>query len=229
MICNNLIFVIIWWVFFRAFKTVGGWHFDDMVALMAISGGSYGFSKIFCGGTKEIAQAIIKGHLDPFMTQPKNLLLHLVGAKSYSKGWGHVMASFLLIFLGGKTTLYHIPLLLLFMVNGCLIFASAAVIAHSLAFWLGSIETVSKKYCDSLFIFTHYPVNIYSGLFQIIMFTIFPAGIIGYIPVTLLQQFSWMHLGLLFCSSLAFVSLAFFVFYRGLKKYESGNQFSFRP
>jgi len=162
------------------------------------------------------------------MTQPKNLLLHLVGAKSYSKGWGQIMTSVILIFLGGKTTLNHIPFLLLFMINGCLIFASTGIIAHSLAFWLGSIETVSKKYCDSLFVFVHYPVNIYSGVFQIIMFTVFPAGIIGYIPVELIRSFSWTNLALLLLSSCFFVALAFFVFYRGLKKYESGNHFGMR-
>lgn len=228
MIGNNMIFFVIWRIFFGAFKTVGGWQFDDMVTLMAIAAGSDGLSKICCGGTKDIARLITTAQLDPFMTQPKNLLLHLVGAKSYSKGWGQLMTSFLLIALGGKTTLHNIPLLLLFMVNGCLIFASVAVMAHSLAFWLGHIETVSKKYCDSLFVFVHYPVNIYSGALQIIMFTVFPAGIIGYIPVSLIQNFSWPLAAILLCSSIAFVSLSFFVFYRGLRKYESGNQFGMR-
>jgi ABC-2 type transport system permease protein len=225
MIGNNMIFFVIWWVFFRAFRSVGGWQFDDMVALMVIAAGSYGLSKICCGGVKEISRAIATGNLDPFMTQPKNLLLHLVGAKSYSKGWGQLMTAIILIFLGGKTTLNNIPLLFIFIVNGSLIFAATAVIAHSLAFWLGSIESVSKKYCDSLFVFVNYPVNIYSGPLQIIMFTIFPAGIIGYIPVSLLKNFSWANVILLLGSSSLFVSLAFFIFYRGLKKYESGNHF----
>lgn len=225
MIGNNLIFLAIWWVFFRAFKSVGGWDFDDMVALMAIASGSYGLSKICCGGVKELGRMIATGNLDPFMTQPKNLLLHLVGAKSYSKGWGALMSSFILFFLGGKTTLGHLPLILFFILNGCLILAATGVIAHSLAFWLGSIESLSKKYCDSLYLFVHYPVNIYSGFIQVIMFTVFPAGIIGYLPVELLRHFSWINALIILSSSCLFVALAFFVFYRGLKKYESGNHF----
>lgn len=225
MIGNNLIFLAIWWVFFRAFKSVGGWEFDDMVALMAIATGSYGLSKICCGGVKEIGRTIARGNLDPFMTQPKNLLLHLVGAKSYSKGWGGIMTAVILVFLGGKTTLSHLTLILFFILNGCLIWAATAVIAYSLTFWMGSIESLSKKYCDSLNLFVHYPVNIYSGFLQVIMFTVFPVGIIGYLPVELLREFSWINVAILLCGSSLFVALAFFVFYLGLRRYESGNHF----
>jgi len=228
MIGNNLIFLVIWWVFFREFKNVGGWHFDDMIALMTVTSGSYGLAKVCLGGVKEIGKTISTGNLDPFMTQPQNLLLHLLGAKSYSKGWGHLMTAVILFFLGSKTTLYNLPLLLIFILNGSLVFTAAGVIAHSLSFWLGSIDTVSKKYCDSIFLFVHYPVNIYSGFLQIVMFTLFPAGIIGYMPVQLFQHFSWTYFLLLEVSVLLFVALAFFVFYRGLKRYESSNQFGMR-
>jgi len=228
MIGNNLIFLVIWWVFFREFKSVGGWHFDDMIALMTVTAGSYGLAKVCFGGVKEIAKTIASGNLDPFMTQPKNILLHLLGAKSYSKGWGHLMTAVILFFLGTKTTLYNLPLLLIFILNGSLVFTSAGVIAHSLSFWLGSIETVSKKYCDSIFLFVHYPVNIYSGFLQVIMFTLFPAGIIGYMPVQLFQNFTWVYFLVLEASVLSFVALAFSVFYRGLRRYESSNQFGIR-
>jgi len=228
MIGSNLIFFFIWWVFFREFKSVGGWQFADMIALMTIVTGAYGLAKVCFGGVKDIARSIATGNLDPFMTQPKNLLLHLLGAKSHSKGWGHMMTSLILFFLGGRTTLGHFPLLLIFILSSCLIFTAVGVIAHSLAFWLGSIETVSKKYCDSLFLFVHYPVNIYSGSLQFIMFTFFPAGIIGYIPVELLKSFSWANFCILLLSVFSFVSLAFFVFYRGLRRYESGSRFTIR-
>lgn len=228
MIGNNLIFFFIWWIFFRAFTYVGDWRFEDMIILMVITAGSYGVSKVCFGGTKELSRAISTGNIDPFMTQPKNLLLHLVGSKSYSKGWGHIMTSVLLVIFGGKMTLVHIPLISVFILNGALIFGAVAVIAHSLAFWLGSIETVSKKYCDSLFLFVHYPVNIYSGLLQVIMFTVLPAGIIGYLPVELIRKFCWTHVFVLFGSTCIFVALAFLIFYRGIRRYESGSQFGMR-
>ena len=226
MIGNNFIFFAIWWVFFKEFKSVGGWEFSDMVALMMVATGGYGLSKVCFGGLKEIAKMISTGNLDPFMTQPKNLLLHLLGAKSQSKGWGQILTSFILFFLAGN--FLQLPLIIILILCACVIFTAAGVIANSLAFWFGSIDAVSRKYCDSLFLFSHYPVNIYSGFLKFLMFTFVPAGIIGYVPVELVREFSWGYFVSLIGATALFIFLAFFTFYRGLRRYESGNQFGIR-
>ena len=138
------------------------------------------------------------------------------------------MTTITLIFLGGMTAPHVILLILLGILSSCLVFTSFNVIAHSLPFWMGSVEGLSKKYCDALFLFALYPTNIYSGILQIIMFTLIPAGIISYLPVELVRHFSWFYLLLLVGSSLCFLGIAFFVFYAGLKRYESGNRFGIR-
>lgn len=228
MVANNLIFFVMWWVFFQQFHDIAGWGINDMAALIAIGSGSYGLTSICFGGVKRLSTIILNGDLDPFMTQPKNLLIHLIGSRSYSKGWGHLMTTLILAGFGGMMTPSKIPLLLLSLICGCLVFTAVSILAHSVAFWLGSIESVARKYCDSLFVFVIYPTNIYSGLLQLLMFTLIPAGIIGYIPVELLSHFSWTKLILLCSSSISFFALAFFVFHLGLKRYESGNQFGIR-
>lgn len=226
MVANNLIFLLMWWIFFRQFKEVSGWTMTDMIALNAIGMGGYGLMLICFGGVKQISRIILNGELDPFMTQPKNLLIHLISSKSLSKGWGHLMTTGFLVILGNLSP--SIPLILIGMICGCLVFTSVGIIAHSLVFWFGSIEKVSKNYFDSLFVFALYPTNIYSGVLQLVMFTLIPAGIIGYLPVELLRSFSWLKLITLLGSSIGFFCLAFVVFHRGLKRYESGNQFGVR-
>lgn len=228
MIANNLIFLSIWWIFFREFNHVAGWNFNDMIILMAVGTGGYGLMQICFGGVRNLSKMIPSGDLDPFMTQPKNILLHIAGSRSFSKGWGNVMTTVTLIALGGITAPKVILLILLGILTSCLVYFSFNVIAHSLPFWMGSIEGLSKKYCDALFLFALYPTNIYSGILQIIMFTLIPAGIIGYLPVELVRHFSWLHLFFLLGSSLCFLAIAVFVFYSGLKKYESGNRFGTR-
>jgi len=160
MVANNLIFLLMWWIFFRQFKQISGWTMTDMIALNAIGMGGYGLMQICFGGTKQISRIILNGELDPFMTQPKNLLIHLTGSKSFSKGWGHLMTTVILVVLGKLIS--SIPLILIGMICSCLVFTSVGIIAHSLVFWFGSIEKVSKNYCDSLFLFALYPTNIYS-------------------------------------------------------------------
>lgn len=228
MVLNNLVFVLLWWIFFRQFNEIGGWNLQDMLALNAVGMAAYGIMQICFGGAKYISQVILSGDLDPFMTQPKNLLIHLMSSRSFPKGWGHLLTSAILIYLGDLTSIPTLLLLLLGMICGSLVFTSIAILAHSLVFWLGSVEMVAKRYCDSFFLFVLYPTNVYSGLLQVLMFTLLPAGIIGYIPVELIRSFSWDKLIILLLSSLSFFFIAFWVFYQGLRKYESGNQFGMR-
>ena len=60
------------------------------------------------------------------------------------------------------------------------------------------------------------------------MFTVLPAGLISYMPVELIRSFSWFRLALLVSSATLFTALAFYVFYAGLRRYESGNRFGLR-
>ncbi|MBA2727555.1 MAG: ABC-2 family transporter protein [Parachlamydiaceae bacterium] len=228
MITSNLIFYLIWYLFFLHFDTVKGWKIEDMIVLITIGSGGYGLMQICFGGTKKLSAAIINGDLDPFMVQPKNLLLHVIGSQSNAKGWGQLATSLIMIFLGGLYSPFDLLLILIGVISAGLVFTSMNVIAHSLPFWFGSMQTLAKKYGDALFLFALYPTNIYSGLLQIMMFTLIPAGIIGYLPVELIREFSWVKLLQLITAAATFTSIAFIVFYSGLKRYESGNQFGIR-
>jgi ABC-2 type transport system permease protein len=57
----------------------------------------------------------------------------------------------------------------------------------------------------------------------VLLFTLLPAGFLSYIPVQLLRQFdpAWFAAELAVVIGALFVSIA--VFYRGLRRYESGN------
>ncbi len=228
MIANNLVFFAMWWIFFRQFQSIEGWTLDDMIALTAVGVGAYGLSLVFFGGTKSMAQMITSGDIDPFMTQPKSLLLHIIASKSRPKGWGHLATAGIMIGIGGLTSPATLALVFLGQLTGCIVFVSIAIIAHSLPFWLGAVEGLSKKYCDALFLFALYPTNIYSGMLQLLMFTVIPAGVISFIPVELIRSFSWHYLAWLLVSTAAISTVAIFTFYHGLRRYESGNQFGLR-
>lgn len=177
MIANNLVFLMMWWIFFRQFKEIDGWTLTDMIALNAIGMGAYGLMQICFGGVKQLARVILNGDLDPFMTQPKNLLLHLTGSKSFSKGWGSLMTTLILIFLGKFFTLSAIILILISMFCGCLVFTGFGIIAHSLVFWLGPIESVAKRYCDSLFLSPSTPATSIQACFKWSCSPSFPLGL----------------------------------------------------
>ncbi|MCE5315756.1 MAG: ABC transporter permease [Parachlamydia sp.] len=219
MIANNLIFFFIWWIFFRQFDDISGWRFSDMAILMAVGMGGYGLMQVCFGGVRELSNTIVNGDLDPFLTQPKNVMLHVAGSRSLTRGWGHLGTTAILVLFTGMTALSTLLLILMSIICGCIVYTSFSLMVHSLAFWAGPIDSLSRKYCDALFLFSLYPTNIYSGFLQVMMFTLIPAGIIGYLPVELLRSFSWMKLGALVGSALAFLGLAIAVFHKGLKRY----------
>lgn len=228
MMLSNMIFFFIWWIFFHQFQEVGGWTLREMAALMAIGLGGYGLMQIGLGGGRFLARMIRNGELDCFLTKPKNVLLHILGSTSFTKGWGNLATSFILIVLGGWTDGFSLLILGFSLISSCIIFTSVMVIAQSSAFWMGALESVAKKYTDSLFIFTAYPTHIYSGLLQFLMFTLIPAGIITYLPVVMLKEFSWQTVRILIFSDVFALYLAFFIFESGLKRYQSGNQIGAR-
>lgn len=225
---NNLIFFSVWWIFFRQFNDIAGWQIKEMTVMMAVGTGGYGLMQICFGGVRQLSRTIIQGDLDPFMTQPKNLLVHIIGSRSLAKGWGHIATTFLLLSLEGLFNWQTVTLVTIGVICACLVFTSMSIIVHSFAFWLGPLESLAQKYTDSLFVFALYPTHIYSGLLNLAMFTLIPAGIIGYLPVELVRNFSWFRLAVLVTSALTFWGIAFEVFNLGLRRYESGNQFSSR-
>lgn len=228
MLANNLIFLILWWILFRQFQTIGGWDFKDMIALMAIVSGAVGIMMVFAGGTRFLSRYISSGDLDSFMTQPKSVLLHLIGSRSNARGWGDILTMFIMIAIGGFTSPATLSLILIGAICGSMVFCSMAIIANSFSFWMGSIENLAKQYCDSLVVFSFYPQTIYTGVFKIFMFTVIPAGVIGLMPVELIQNFTWFRLATLFVTTAIFCWCASIVFHLGLRRYESGNQFGAR-
>jgi ABC-2 type transport system permease protein len=50
-----------------------------------------------------------------------------------------------------------------------------------------------------------------------------PAAFVGAVPAELIVTFSWERFALLLAAATALLVLAVFVFYRGLRRYESGS------
>jgi ABC-2 type transport system permease protein len=111
MFANNFIFFSVWWIFFQRFEQLRGWRLPDLAALYGITAFSIGFMLVFGGGVRYLARMIVEGELDSLMTQPKNLLLHVLGSNSRPSGWGDMCSGLVLII--GFGHVHNIPLLLL--------------------------------------------------------------------------------------------------------------------
>ena len=76
--------------------------------------------------------------------------------------------------------------------------------------------------------FSIYPRPLFAGFLKIVLFTLIPAGFIGYLPVELLRDFEWTGLLSAVLGAVGYAALALAVFAVGLRRYESGNRFGAR-
>lgn len=224
MVANNLVYFTVWWIFFSKFKEVNGWGIHEIEAMYAISAGAFGLCVVLGNGSRQIAMKIMNGELDTFLVQPKNPLLHQVGSLSSPSGWGDIVSAMVLLYLSGYATLANLPLLVLFVVSGAMIFLASAVIANSLAFWMGSVEQLARQMVEFMITFSVYPQTIFPLYFKFFLFTVLPAGFIGYLPVEILKNGQLKWAVAVFAAALFYSALARLVFFRGLRRYESGNR-----
>lgn len=224
MMVNNLVYFTVWWIFFARFKEINGWGLHEIEAMYALTAASFGSALVFGAGARQIALKIIYGDLDTYLVQPKNPLLHQVGSLSQPSGWGDMITAVVLLYMSGYGTLTHIPILLLFIFCGASFFLSTAVITNSLAFWLGHVDQLARQILEFVITFSVYPQTIFPTGFKILLFTVLPAGFISFLPVEILKT---KHYALTFALVIAcatYLLLAKFVFFRGLRRYESGNK-----
>jgi ABC-2 type transport system permease protein len=59
-----------------------------------------------------------------------------------------------------------------------------------------------------------------------VLFTVVPAGFVGYLPVRILHAPSFTNVTILVIVAVAYVGLAALIFDRGLRRYASGSRFT---
>lgn len=223
MILNNASFIFFWWVLFGNIESIGGYGFKDVMMLWAISSVSYGISFVIFGNARRITQMIVNGELDPYLLQPKDVLINIISSSTVISAWGDIIYGIILFVGVNGVHIADFILFLLFSVNAALLFSSVLIFANSLAFYMGNSQGISGLVLEFMISFSIYPEGIYKGFAKYIIYTIVPAAFITLIPVRLLQYFSWRWFIILLAVSVAWIIFAYWFFYKGLKKYESGN------
>lgn len=223
MIINNFMLLFFWWVLFGNINTLNGWNFTHILLLYAISSGAFACQALLFGGSFQISNMIANGHLDYYLVLPKPTLLHVLISRSQASAWGDLIFSVLVF---GYTVAWNPGQLIwvpVFFITGGLVMTSFAVIVHSLSFWLGHSSGLASQLYEALLSFSLYPEGIFSGTVRVILYTVIPAAFVSYIPVGIISGWNSYGLALLVLVTTSIVLLAKWVFYKGLKRYESGN------
>lgn len=222
MLLNNASFIIQWLVLYSLTDNVGGYTFEQVLLLWGSAAGTYGFSHFFFKKAYNLTDSINNGKLDSFLVQPKNVLLSLITTDVDPSALGDILYGYIILFIYGFT-LENFVLFTIFMITGGLILTAISIILSSLSFWFSKTDIIADTGNSLMVNFATYPDGIFKGVAKILLFTLIPVGISNYLPIKILTEFNLYLFLIVILVTILLVSLAFIIFYTGLKRYSSSN------
>ena len=222
MLLNNASFIIQWLILYSLKDNVGGYSFNQVMLLWGMAAGTYGVSRFFFKKAFNLSETINNGKLDSFLVQPKNVLLSTITTDVEPSALGDLLYAYIMLFVYGFT-LKNFLLLTLFIICGGLILTAISVILGSLSFWFSKSDIISDTGNSLMVNFASYPDGIFKGAAKVLLFTLIPVGIANYLPVHVISSFNLNYFFIIIGVTILLVFLAFFVFYKGLKRYSSSN------
>ncbi len=226
MALNNLTFFVFWWALMARVPVIRGWHLGDVQLLFGIVAAAFGLTVTFAGGVRQLARLIEDGDLDTLLTQPRSVLVYALGMRSQPSGVGDLLSGAFLIGASGYVSGRSAPLLMVAIGASAATFLATGVLFFSCAFWLTRVESIARQLWELLLTFSLYPEPLFGGVLRLALFTILPAGFVGYLPAAVVRTPSTPQVCLLIAGAAAYVALAVLVFNRGLRRYASGSRFS---
>ena len=106
---------------------------------------------------------------------------------------------------------------------GGLIFTAIAVSAHTLSFYVGDATTIENMATEFAINFSIYPDTIFAPAVRALMYSLIPMGLAVHIPLRLVEKFSPLLALAALGGAVLYGGLSCGFFYRGLRRYESGN------
>ena len=222
MILNNASFIIQWLIIYSLREDVGGYTFNQVLLLWAIAASTYGFSHFFFKKSYTLSDTITQGKLDSYLVQPKNVLISAITSDIEVSALGDILYGYIVLIISG-ITFAKFFLFTLFTITGAIVITDVAVILGSLSFWFGRSDMIADTGNNLMTSFATYPDGIFKGITRILFFTIIPVGIANYIPIWVITKFNVGLTFVVLSVTLFITILAFFIFYKGLKKYCSSN------
>jgi ABC-2 type transport system permease protein len=227
MVLNNATFIVQWLLLFHLKKNIGGYALEDIMVLWGLAASTYGFSHVLFQRAYSISDLIMNGKLDSFLVQPKNVLLSVITSGTSSSAIGDFIYGYLMIIIF-SFSLSNLILFTYFTITGALIMTAFAVIAGSISFWIVRGDMLAENMNNTLVHFTTYPDTIFKGVVRYLLYLIVPVGFLVYLPLHAILQFHFMSIIAVTGFTAFLLLLAFFLFYRGLRRYSSSNLMSAR-
>jgi ABC-2 type transport system permease protein len=226
----NGAYIVMWCTFANVVGSIGGWTAWDVVAMQGFAIFSYGIVFSFMYGIARTSRYVANGSFDQYMLSPKNTLLRLAFSSIKVSALGDALFGIICL------TAYAIAQKL-GTVPICYILAGLFISALTMIGIRLAIESLSFRFSDprtvtvSFFEMFMSPANFHGGAFQgwlrFIFTFVIPSLLIGTLPVETVKHISWNTLGFLALMAVLWLCAGIWLFYRGIRRYESANLTTF--
>ena len=224
MLGNNLIWFLIWVIYFANFSSLRGWQRADLALLMGIVAWAFGLTMLLCGGVRDIAQTIVEGGLDCHLGRPRHPLPGLLMRRVVPSAPGDLASAFLFWLWLAERSPGELPLLLLVASTAAVVLTATATLIQCLAFWLPGAVPLCDELFNAFMMVAVYPQHPFGLTVRLALFTVFPTAFVGLLPVEAVRDPDPLKMLALLAAALIYAALAVIVFGRGLRRYASGNQ-----
>lgn len=222
MMLNNASILVQWFILFRLREDVGGYTMREIMLLWGLTAASFGLSHILFARAFSLSELIIRGKLDTYLVQPKNVLISVLTSSTRVSAIGDFLYGAILVCACGLHV-GELLLFFLFVVTGTVIFTSFALLLGSLSFWFLRMDMLENQAVMGMVSFATYPDGIFSGISRFILYFVLPVGMAVWHPVHIIGRFDRGMFIVVpgYACLLAIVAAA--VFYKGLRRYASGS------
>ena len=225
MFANNLVFFVTWAIYFANFSTLRGWRLEDVALLVGMVVWAYGIAVFFAGGLRKLARTIVDGGLDAHLGRPRHPLPSLLFGQPIPSGLGDIASALPFWLWLGERGIGDLPLLILAATAAAAILGSAVAIMQCLVFWWPRAVGFCEHLYEMFVMVTYYPQHAYGFGARLLLLTVFPAALIGFLPAEAVRAHSALLLIALVAAAAVYAGLALLVFNLGLRRYASGNRF----
>jgi ABC-2 type transport system permease protein len=222
MCVNNGFVLLMWFLFFAGFRSVGGWRLADVGLLIGILAFTVGTAGVMAGGYRDMAAVILRDEVDALLTQPGAVLPRLLAGESLASAWGDVITGVVLLTSFAALRWRDLPMLVFALLGSLAVFLATGVLFASLAFWVRGARSFARDVVDFIVLLSSYPGSIYSGAMKFVVYTLVPAGFVVLLPVAFLREPDLARGALLGAAAVAYAALAVGVFLLGLRRYRRG-------
>lgn len=222
MMLNNATFIVQWVILFNIKGEVGGYSMREIMLLWGLAASAYGLAHVLFARVFSLPDLIINGKLDTYLVQPKNVLLSMMTSATRTSAIGDLLYGMVVVCIF-CFSVRRLLLFLLFTVTGAVIMTAFTLLMGSLSFWFVRADTFGNHMVNVLVDFSTFPDGIFKGAVRFLLYSVIPVGMSIYNPVHIMMEFDAVRLLKVLGYTVLLSVVAVFTFYRGLRRYSSGN------